>query len=182
MYPTRKGWKQITSGRIYNLYAEAFEYARALQLWKGANPPLYTRKSVRALGTCFTNKNDSGGVEAAIVLNEILLNYSDDQIRKTIVHEVAHAVCPLHHHDSYWHEIANTLGARWGYEIEHYDTDPELCEAIAKLKLEKSPYKYELYCPVCGVSYKYKRACEAVRNPSRYWCPKDKTTLKSRKI
>lgn len=182
MYPVHKGWKPVKSGRLYNLYEEVMENAQALGYWKEPTvPPLFTRKCTRSFGSCF-DKEVNGVAEIAIVLNEMLLDYSDDQIRAVIVHEVAHAICLKHNHDNVWKRTANTLGKKWGYKVERHCKDSELNEAIFKLKDERRPYKYELYCPVCGKTYKYRRMCEAVRHPDKYWCRKDKVSLRSRKI
>ena len=157
--------------------------ARELGLWKEESfPPLYLRKSVSSFGSCFSQKNSDGGEDCAIVMNALLLDYSDDQIREILVHEVAHAICPRHHHDSHWKRVANTLGKKWNYKIERQCHDAELNAAIYKQKGVRHPYEYELYCPVCGQSWKYRRMCKAVRHPERYRCPKDKSKLLARKI
>ena len=183
MYPKRKGWKAVTSGRVFDLYREVVSCAQDLGLWGNqAPPPLYTRKSASSFGSCFNRKNSKGEEEIALVLNELLLGYSDDQIREVIVHEFAHAICIGHHHDSYWKKTANAIGKKWGYKITPRCKDAQLNAAIFQLKDAKHPYEYELYCPVCGATWKYRRMCEAVRHPEKYWCQKDKTTLRSRKI
>ena len=182
MYPAHKNWKVVTSGRMYNLYIEVMNHVQALGYWKEASfPTLFTRKTVYAFGSCF-DKKINGVVEIAIVMNEMLLDYSDDRIRKVLVHEVAHAVCLGHHHDAVWKRTANALGKKWGYKIERKCQDAELNDAIYRLKEKRSPYRYELYCPVCGKTYKYSRMCDAVRHPNKYWCKKDKVSLRSRAI
>lgn len=182
MYPVHKGWKAVNSSRLYELYIEVMTHAKAIGYWKlAAFPPLYTRKTVRAFGSCF-DKKINGVTEIAIVMNEMLLAFSDDQIREVIVHEVAHAVCIGHHHDAVWKRTANAIGKKWGYKIERQCQDRELNDAIYKLKEKRSPHKYELYCPVCGKTYKYSRMCQAVRHPEKYWCAKDKVSLRSRAV
>lgn len=180
----KKGWKPVTTGRIYNLYTEVMTHAIELRLWSENKkfPLLFTRKSTKTLGSCYSNKNDDGSYDCSIVLNEIMLNYSDSQIRKTIVHEVAHAICPLEHHNANWKRSANLLGKKWGYKIERFSTDTEINDTLAQMKAKKRQYKYELYCPRCGLSWKYERICKAIKYPYRYQCPKDKTKLLSRKI
>lgn len=180
----RKGWKPVTAGRIYNLYMEVMTHAIELNLWSKNKkfPLLFTRKSTETLGSCYTTKNDDGSYNCSIILNELLLSYSDIQIRKTIVHEVAHAICPNEHHNRNWEKTANLLGKKWGYKISRFSTDTEINDALAKIKAEKKHYKYELYCPHCGLSWKYERLCKAVKYPHKYQCPKDKTTLQSRTI
>ena len=160
------------------------EQAKALKLWdeRRSYPLLFTRKSVKVLGTCFSNKNADGSYDCTIVLNELLADFSDDQIRPTLVHEVAHAITPFDHHGSLWYAAANAIGAKWGYKIERLAADEEVNDAIFKRKEAKRHYKFELYCPLCGMSWKYQRECPAVKNPQKYMCPHDKTKLKVREI
>lgn len=184
MYVIKKGWRAIISGRVFDLYVEVMNHAKKIKLW-GENdkwPLLCSRKSVGSFGSCFYNKNPDGTFDCTVVLNNLLFDYSDDQIRKVIVHEVAHAICPMQHHSAKWHQTANLLGKKWGYEIERTNSDAELCADIFKRKAQSSPYKFELYCPVCGTTWQYKRECNAVKHPEKYRCPKDKSTLKVRKI
>lgn len=184
MYPVKRTWKPINSGRLYELYLEVMANARALKLWDETkeNPPLYTRKSVRTLGTCSSNKNRNGTWDSSIILNQELEKYSDDQIRPIIVHEVAHAIYPEEHHGFYWRYTANRLGQKWGCKAEVYSSNEEINKALEELKTAVSPYKYELYCPCCGATWKYKCLCQAVKNPQIYLCKKDRTKLLSRKI
>ena len=182
MYPAKKGWTRVTSGRLYLLYLEVIDHAKELKLWQTDReiPPLYTRKSVRTFGTCFANKCKDGSYDCAIVMNQILLDYSDDRIRKVLVHEVAHAIHPREHHNSGWRRDANRIGEKWGYLAEVCNSDKALNAALDGLKEKK--YKYELYCPTCGQVWKYSRICAAIQHPERYRCRKDKSKLQSRTI
>ena len=178
----KKGWKRVTSGRLYRLYLEVFTHARELKLWPAEKgfPPLYIRRSVKSFGNCFSKKLKDGTFDCSIVLNRLLEGYSDDQVRKIIVHEVSHAIHPQEHHNPAWRGDANKLGKKWGYTVEVRNSDEELIGAIEKLKVHK--YKYELYCPVCGTTWKYTRMCTAVQHPERYRCTKDNSKLLSRAI
>lgn len=174
-------WKPVTKGRLYDLYEEVIE--QALQLnWKPARiPPLYTKRSCAIVGECAISRNRATyEVDMAIILNERLVEFSDDQIRATIVHEVAHAMNPDHHHDYRWKCTAFALGKKWNYPISRLCTDEAIIRAISEVS--SKGYKYELYCPTCGTTWKYRCKCNAVQHPERYVCGKDKSKLISRKI
>lgn len=179
----KRGWTGITSGRMYNLYVEVINHAKELNLWPQGKtiPLLFTRKSIGTFGACFNSRNEDGSYDCSIVLNELLGGFSDDQIRKTIVHEVAHAIHPRDDHGYHWWNTANTIGKKWGYKVERLCNDKQLNDALNKHKKPRV-YKYELYCPVCGASWKYQRMCDAVRHPQRYQCWSDKSLLCSREI
>lgn len=183
-YEIKRNWKCIDSGRVYNLFLEVMERAVAVGLWPKEKryPLLFSRTSVRVLGTCYTNRRADGYTYSSIVLTAELFNFSDDHIRKVIVHEVAHACTPYTRHGFEWRYAAHLLAAKWGYRIERLESDSEINLAMSNLRKTVSQYKYELYCPVCGATWKYKCNCQAVQNPQRYQCSKDKVKLLSRKI
>ena len=179
----KRGWREITSGKIYEMYLEVADYARELKLWSAKDvPPLYTHKSIRSFGTCYCERN-KGVIRIAIVLNEMLLGFSDDQIREILVHEFAHAIRPFEGHSLSWKVAAYRIGRKWGYEdIERYCNDDELNEAINKLRDAKRNYKYEVFCPTCGKSWKYEKETHTVKFPQSYKCNTCHTPLKSRAI
>ena len=157
-------------------------HARELGLWKEAdNPQLFTKKSVAVLGSCYCSKNANGKYESAIIINELLLNYSDNQIRHTLVHEVAHAMHPQEVHSAAWKRDANALGKKWGLTIERNGKYKDINDELFRRKDAKTHYKYEVYCPTCGKSWKYTRMSAVVQNPQKYRCPFDKSELLLRK-
>ena len=180
MYPAKKGWKRITCGRLYSLYTEVLNHAVQIKIWPANRefPPLYTRNSAKTIGVCISKKRPDGKSDCAIVITEFVKECTDDQIRKVIVHEVAHALYPDEKHNSVWKRTANLIGKKWGYVAEIRISDSEIIERMRKQKV----YKYEQYCPVCGAVWKYSRMCPAVRRPERFRCSKDNAKLKSRII
>lgn len=172
----------VYQGRLHDLFSEVLNHAIDLNLWPKYKewPRLYTRKSKSSLGVCVAHRDYDGEYSCTIVLNEILNSYSDDQVRKVIVHEVTHAIHPLDHHGWRWHYTANRLGAKWGYKAERLCSDEEINKALDSVA--KAVYKYEVYCPTCGAVWKYKCNCKAVQNPDRYRCSNDKTRLLSRAL
>lgn len=175
----KRGWKVITDERIVTIYHEAMDEARANGLWSGANPPLYSHKSYKTLGSCYWKKVGST-YDTAIVLSEYLLG-EPEKMRNTIVHEVGHATAPADHHGAKWRHNTNLIGKKWGLTAERLNSDKEL-SSLLKDARPQNDYKYELYCPHCGTTWRYKTNCEAIRRPSRYRCGKCKLALKSRAI
>lgn len=75
--------------------------------------------------------------------------YDEEEVRDTIIHEIAHAMTKGHNHDEVWRNLCLRLG---GSGEEFYDdVDDEFL---------KSRYKYVLYCSHCkryGRAYQRKR-------------------------
>lgn len=90
----------------------------------------------RYLGTAI---NPKGGI---IFLSRfVTTHHSDEQVRDTILHEIAHGLTPGHKHDRVWQRKAIEIGAD-GKRC--YDVTDELLEA------KKSISKYIGTCPKCG--------------------------------
>lgn len=181
-YVIKRGWTQITSGRLWDLYMEVFNEAKRQDFWNKAAPMLFTRKSIQTLGMCANRRQPDGTYLSSIVISEVLLTLSDDKIRETLVHEFAHACRPKDGHGYFWYVLCGRLGAKWGYQASRTSDDEEVLAAFASIEKYANKYRYELYCPTCGATWKYKCKCQAVLHPSRYQCKKDKTKLLSREI
>ena len=189
MFVIKKGWQEVTEGRIYNLFLEVIEEAMDLRLLDWANvkdfPRLFIHKSVRNLGTCWSHKNPDGTYHISILLSDYILDCDDEKIRSVIVHEVGHMVAPGEHHGYLWHVRTNRLGAKWGYTASRLEKDEQLNAAMtaARKAVKSLEYKYELVCPKCNkVCSQYKSMCTAVKYPSRWRHKTCKTPLISRAI
>jgi predicted SprT family Zn-dependent metalloprotease len=69
----------------------------------------------------------------------------EEQVRDTILHEIAHALTPGHHHDKVWKAKAKELGCR-----------PSRCYSNDSVVVPRGAYA--LVCPNCGFEYQvYKR-------------------------
>ena len=76
--------------------------------------------------------------------SELVLLNSVDEVRDTILHEIAHAlVGPNHHHDSVWKDKAKEIGAR---------TDSSKWDNVKRV-----PGKLQLVCETCGDTVYYHR-------------------------
>ena len=113
---------------------------------------LYKRK--RAFGVCnYTYKQ--------IELSAYLIpECTDKSIKETIIHEIAHALTPGHHHDNVWKMKCIELGGngqRCGGADNYKDGKEGRQVVMEKLA------KYTLTCPVCGAVYhKNRRPSSAI--------------------
>lgn len=60
-------------------------------------------------------------------------------------------------------------------------TQRQLAELSGESKQE-SLYKYEVYCPVCGATWKRKTRCKLVRDSDLFYCKRCEVELKVRVI
>ena len=135
MIPVQRNWTPIKSGRFFQLYLDVMNRAKEVKLWPITKrfPKLYLQKaSTKTMGVCYYCCKD-GVYDFAIILNEVLLDCSDDVVRKILVHEVAHAIRPNECHGYYWFQAADIIGDKWGYKAERCVYDEEVTAAIEKL-------------------------------------------------
>lgn len=181
----KASWKPVKDNRIVALYSEVIAEAlrKGFLRYLDEKPPLrISGKLRRAIAFCYQHRVDCKSSRACIVLSDALPYQSDDFIRSTLVHELAHAICPLEEkHGERWYHAAYEIGKRWNYL-------PSRCASSCKSKdfnetLKKlhpkavTEYKYQLVCPSCGRQFsRYKSMCAAVKRP-RYACGVCHTTL-----
>jgi predicted SprT family Zn-dependent metalloprotease len=86
------------------------------------------------------------------------LKARDDQVRDTILHEIAHALAgPKHNHDARWKSIARSIG----------------CTADRCHTVDFAPARYIASCSRCGWHQKKNRrlrggVCRTCREPVEY--------------
>lgn len=101
--------------------------------------------TVRAVGRCFS------GQKKITLSRRYLYTCSEEQIKDTILHEIAHALVGAGHgHNEVWKAKAIELGAK-----------PERCAAVS------TKHKYVLTCPFCNRTYQ-KRSRRPVGR--KYFC------------
>lgn len=186
MYIVKRGWKEVTDGIVHDLFMEVLDEAMNLNLIRPTTtdfPRLFVHKSTNSLGTCYNHKNPDGSYSTSILVSEYLLACSPEVVRKTIIHEIGHMLCPEEGHGYFWHVRTNKLGAKWGYIATRLNENEEAHQAMASAREAKGGYKYELWCPHCNVSCgKYKSMCNAVKYPNLYRHKSCKTPLVARAI
>lgn len=91
-----------------------------------------TRPTTHRLGQCRYRRKEIGiSIKPAklLAMNEVI---------DTILHEIAHALTPGHHHDNVWKQKCIELGCR-----------PVRCSSVNKDRLNVIA-KYKGVCPTCG--------------------------------
>lgn len=83
----------------------------------------------------------------------------EDEVRDTILHEIAHALTPGHGHDHIWKSICRSIGA-----------NPQRCYTSEQVQGIEAPYA--LYCPTCDVVVE-----ERYRRTSTTWSHKTCRTV-----
>jgi len=94
-----------------------------------------------------------------ISLSKVLVQLNgEEQVRQTIVHEIAHALTPGHHHDEVWKAVAIKLG----------DTG-EKCYRNSEVIRPEPKHIYA--CSNCGLEFRRsKRILEKYGNPYHHEC------------
>lgn len=189
MYPTynycystfaweeKTSWKTVKDARIKKLYGEVVEEAQKrgfLNPLKGEIPPLrITSKLRKTIAFCYQHYVDYDCSRACIVLSDALPYQSDDFIRLTLVHELAHAICPLNEgHGAHWRYAATEIGRKWGYHPTRVNGNCKNFKETLKKMHPKAvtEYRYQLVCPECGRKFtRYKSMCASLKRP-RYAC------------
>ena len=98
-------------------------------------------KRKRSFGVCNYTRTQ---IQLSSILVPVM---TDEAIKNTIVHEIAHALCPKHHHDHVWQAKCIELGGngqRVGGAEKYKDGFDGLKTVQEKLA------KYTLSCPCCG--------------------------------
>lgn len=109
-------------------------------------------KELTSWKVTFNNRKRSFGVcsyrDRQIELSAHLVPVmTEEAIKKTIIHEIAHALTPGHHHDGVWRAKCIELGGdgeRCGSH-NHYKDGMN-----GQKEFQKKTAKYTLTCPECG--------------------------------
>jgi predicted SprT family Zn-dependent metalloprotease len=145
--------------RLTEKAAQIRELARQLMLTHGLTDWEFgINTNVRRAGVCFyPHGSTPGRIELSAHFSE---RNSDDEIRDTILHEIAHAlVGPKHGHDTVWRAMCVKIGARpnrcYGEEVEmpkgQWRAKCPTCEAEYD-RHRKPPQRMGWYCRPCGLN------------------------------
>lgn len=105
-----------------------------------------------------------------------------EEVMNSMMHEVIHTGIDCIHegHKGAWKMWANKANDMYGYHISRTASSNEF--GVKQRKVKRLSYKYEIYCPRCNATWKYKRFSYAVQNPETSICCRCNMPLKSRGI
>lgn len=149
-------------------------------------PISLNRRLSRALGKCKYKKNLTGHVYAfSIEINELYFECAkENDLKNTICHELIHSApeCVYCRHRGLWKEYCKVMEDNYPnkYIIRRTTYSKEYVEELRKK--EVNPYKYEVYCPKCGATWRRKSKCKLIQHPNYYSCGRCNTDLKVRVV
>ncbi len=190
----KKTYKDVTDSKIWEIWSEVQDEAKSLypQYFEDCEPELYQDNSYRHLGYCWqafrnsreTNVNRVRATRCIILLSQ-RLGQDYDEIRSVLCHEFGHFVSPKEDHGYLWKVRADKIGERWGIKASRLSDNETFKESARQAREDRnarSVDKYRVFCPECGVEWKYKSECKIVKFPQLYRCGKCKIDLKSERI
>lgn len=173
-----RGWTKNSNKQLQKIYKEACDKALELGLIDYV-PDLYIFKSTSTWGWArYPSKTEEQfGYKPYVGLNEVYLQDPTKAIN-TICHELAHIASPRkEHHGDVWKNNFETIGVHFG--LHRF----ERCSTSKYVGLEMpKQYRYEAYCPKCGMSWQRQKLVRLIQHPEQYRCPICKVGLKSRKF
>lgn len=145
---------QSTHHSVSQINMDYFSLCRELMTQHGLGPEWKVKSlnSKKKRGHCKSKAKVIG------LSKHLLANDSEESVRNTILHEIAHALTPGHHHDAVWKAKALSIGCngkRCGDQIQNIQT------------------KYGAKCGQ-GCEFKY---CHQPKKLDRKRCRKHKLTL-----
>lgn len=156
----------MTLNQAVILAKKMIENHKELKGWR-----IVSNRRKRAFGVCnYTYRQ--------IELSAYLIpECTDKSIKDTIIHEIAHALCPGHNHDRVWQMKCVELGGN-GQRCGGADNYKE--GKVGSLVLQEKLAKYTLTCPVCDAVYHKNRKTTKVSScgkHGRVYDPKYKLTV-----
>jgi hypothetical protein len=97
--------------------------------------------STRCFGKC------NYGKKVIFLSRPLTLVVKDEKVKDTILHEIAHCLCPGEHHNAIWKQKAISIGCR-GERCG--DVTKEAIDEFRLDKFKKVCYDYQYTCPTCS--------------------------------
>lgn len=148
----------MTNNQILSLATELKNNHVELRHWR-----ITFNNRKRAFGVCHHTKTE---IQISSVLAPVM---SDESIRDTIIHEIAHALTKGHGHDNVWRRKCIELGGN-GNRVGGSDKFKDGEEG--RLDFHKANAKYTLTCPTCGYesfrNRQPKRSCSCPKHGGGY--------------
>lgn len=136
----------------------------------------WNTRAKNRLGQCCPKRSIDGKRYFILNFNKKYFEIGDDDnVRGTIIHEVAHCVTNglSHEHSSGWYRAITKYNAVYGTHIQRCSYDP-IYHDYLKQQINSSN-NYKIYCDCCKKVVKtYQRNCSTVQgirsNPSAWRC------------
>ena len=144
----------LTKKQINDSFLKSLMIAKAVYGNKVPNMTLEinTRFGYRTLGRC-THSNPP--------LIEINPKIPLEQLDKTMVHEIAHAICgPRVGHSQQWYSVANRMGELLGLTITR----------TSSVAWDNNEALYTITCSGCGNQWPVLKPNKVTKNPQLYRC------------
>lgn len=168
----KNGWKICTNKEILSKCNDVVNFCiKRFNLPEVANVKIYTHKSVRTLGSCYSWKKE-------IVLADIYDRYPQYSMN-TICHEYAHFVADNYYkercnHSNRWKRVADIIGREFNEKIERCASKDDPIIAIQEEELKEKANKpkhkpthsydiddkYKVECMSCNHEWKFKKKCK----------------------
>lgn len=138
----------------------------------------------RALGRCKYRRGWDGCRHAYVIeINEMYFeNATDNELKSTICHELIHSAkqCVGCGHRGLWKRYSERMEVNYPdkYIIKRTRYSKQYTEALRNKR--ENLYKYEVYCPECGATWRRKTKCKLVQHPNYYKCGRCNTDLRVR--
>lgn len=97
--------------------------------------------STRCFGKC------NYGKKVIFLSRPLTLVVKDEKVKDTILHEIAHCLCPGEHHNAIWKQKAISIGCR-GERCG--DVTKEAIDEFRLDKFKKVCFDYQYTCPTCS--------------------------------
>lgn len=134
---------------------------------------------VSTRATKWYGRCEQRGSHYTIKISDKLLqdDINDFPLKNTIIHELLHTTCMDDHHGGEWARMAKIVNNNSNYKIARLSNYRPY-----GVHMNRAEYKYEVYCPDCGVIQRYKRKGNVIKCLDRYICGHCKGKLKYREL
>ena len=115
-----------------------------------------SRNAKRRLGNCHRETLINDEYYFTISISEwLLLNFNDDTIKNTIMHELLHTIKDCFNHGYMWQRYANMVNEKLGYNIKRVSSVSNLCEknGIDYVGFADNLHRYKITCGKCGMTH-----------------------------
>jgi predicted SprT family Zn-dependent metalloprotease len=120
-------------------------------------------RAKRRLGEC---RYLSDAFREINVSSWLLKDFSNKDIKNTIMHELLHCLKGCNNHGSRWQMYANIVNKKLGYNVKRLANVSALCDKnnIDKVAFNNDRYKYKITCKSCNHVHYAMRITTRIKN------------------